>query len=400
MSPRTIAVVTGARSDYSIYYPILKRLSSDPQFKIKLLVSGSHLLPSFGYTIQEIEKDGFEIFDCIDMLLATDTPESIAKSTGLQTVGFAQALARLRPDLLMLLGDRFEMLAAASAALPFRIPVAHIHGGELTQGAIDDAIRHAVTKMSHLHFTSTEAYAQRILQLGEEDWRVTVCGAPALEALEQVHLMSCAEVKQKLAIDFDAPLLLVTYHPVTLEFERTAHQIQECLSALACTDYFILFTYPNVDTANQTILEAIKKFIREYPKSKLVPNLGRQLYYSVMAIASAMVGNSSSGIIEAPSFKLPVVNIGNRQSGRMRAQNVIDVPADKSQILAAIQQAVSIEFRESLHDLVNPYYRENTSETILRKLKNILYDNRLMMKQFIDYPIQNAMGVTSCRSNK
>jgi len=379
---RTIGVITVARSDYGIYQPVLQRIQEDPDLRLRLIVTGMHLSPEFGLTVRTIEQDGFEIGERIEMLLSSDTPEGIAKSMGLGTIGFAQAYARLRPDILLVLGDRFEMHAAVVAALPFKIPVAHIHGGESTEGAIDEAIRHSITKMSHLHFVATEAYAQRVIQMGEEPWRVVVSGAPSLDNLHRIHLLSREELEEQYELDLKDPLLLVTYHPVTLEYEQTEMQMRELLAALEGVDATLIFTYPNADICGRLIIQMIREFTAERQQAQLVVNFGTQGYFSMMKHAAAMVGNSSSGIIEAASFKLPVVNVGSRQRGRVRGKNVIDVGYARAEILAGIEKAISPEFRATLSDMVNPYGNGHAAERIVDKLKHVKLSDELLLKRF------------------
>jgi len=381
---RTVGVITTGRSDYGIYLPLLRRIKQDSDLKLHLIVSGMHLSPEFGMTVKDIEKDGFEIVERVEMLLSSDTPESIAKSMGLGTIGFAQIYARFRPDILVALGDRFEMHAAVVAALPFKIPVAHLYGGELTEGAIDDAFRHAITKMSHLHFTATDVYAQRVMQMGEEPWRVVVCGALSLDNLRTTPLLSRDAFANKFAITLPEKFLLVTYHPVTLEYEQTEMQIKELLVALDVIGLPILFTMPNADTGGRAIRKLIDEFLSKHPDSKKIENLGTQGYFSAMALATAMVGNSSSGIVEAASFDLPVVNVGNRQKGRIRGQNVIDVGYSREEIADGIRRAISPDFRASLKGLANPYGQGLAAEAIVDKLKHVELDDRLIQKSFFD----------------
>lgn len=379
---RTIGVVTVGRSDYGIYFPILQRIQEDPDLHLHLIVSGMHLAPEFGLTVKAIEHDGFDIAERIAMLVSSDSPEGVAKSIGLGTIGFAQAYARFRPDILVVLGDRFEMYAAVVAALPFKIPLAHLHGGESTEGAIDEAIRHAITKMSHLHFVATDVYAQRVIQMGEEPWRVMVSGAPGLDNVQRIPLLSRHELETRYGLKVESPFLLVTYHPVTLEYEQTGMQTRELLSALAEVDLPIIFTYPNADTNNHIIQRMVREFVSEHRRVQITANLGTRGYFSVMQYASAMVGNSSSGIIEAASFKLPVVNIGIRQRGRLRGKNVIDTDYDRELIVTAIGTAISSEFHASLVDLVNPYGDGHAAERIIQKLKRVSLNRDLLQKHF------------------
>lgn len=381
---KSIGVVTVARSDYSIYLPLLRRIREEPELELNLIVGGMHLSPEFGSTVRVIEQDGFEISERIEMTLSSDTPEAIAKSIGLGMISFAQIYDRSRPDLLVVLGDRFEMYAAAAAALPFRIPVAHIHGGEVTEAAFDDALRHSMTKLSHLHFVSTEDYARRIVQLGEEPWRVTVCGAPSLDNLRTMKLLGPGELEARFGILLDRPILLATFHPVTLEYQHTEWQVNELLSALEASGMPTVFTMPNADTSSRTILGMIREFAETHDSCVLVENLGAQGYFSMMATAAAMVGNSSSGIIEAASFELPVVNIGDRQKGRVRGRNVIDVEYSRASILEGIRRAIDPAFRVGLRGLCNPYDHGGAAERIVEVLKRVALDEKLLTKRFHD----------------
>jgi UDP-N-acetylglucosamine 2-epimerase (non-hydrolysing)/GDP/UDP-N,N'-diacetylbacillosamine 2-epimerase (hydrolysing) len=382
---RTLGVVTVARSDYGIYLPILHRLRADPELRYYLLVAGMHLSPEFGATVGAIEADGFEIGERVEMLLSSETPEGIAKSIGLGVIGFAQAYARRRPDLLVVLGDRFEMFAAALAALPFKIPVAHIHGGDITGGAFDDALRHGMTKLSHLHSTATPDAARRVKQLGEEPWRVLVSGAPALDNLRARPLLTRGELETRFRLRLQAPPLLVTFHPVTLEYEQTAWQMGELLAALEQVDLPVVFTSPNADTHGRTIARLIEGYVRGHPSAQYVGTLGVHGHFSLMAASAAMVGNSSSGLIEASAFELPVVNVGSRQAGRARAANVIDVGYPRDDIAAGIRRAVAPEFRASLRGLVNPYGNGGAAERIVTWLKSVELGDRLIRKVFQEY---------------
>lgn len=379
---RIIGVVTVARSDYGIYLPILRKIEADPDLRLHLIVAGMHLSPEFGMTVRAIDSDGFEIGDRVEMLLSSDTPEAIAKSMGLGTIGFAQSYARFRPEILVVLGDRFEMYSAALAALPFKMAVAHIHGGEVTTGAIDDALRHSMTKLSHLHFVSIHEYRRRVIQLGEEPWRVVVCGAPSLDNLHDTSLLSREELAEKFDVSLDDKFLLTTFHPVTLEYEETERQFAELLAALDACGQPILFTMANADTNGRIINRMIRDFVKTHALAQAVDNLGTQGYFSAMALATAMVGNSSSGIIEAASFNMPVVNIGSRQDGRVRGQNVIDVGYDQKSILDGIKKALDPAFRGRLEGSPNPYGTGHASGKIVKVLKDIKIDDMLLKKQF------------------
>jgi len=381
---RSIAIVTVARSDYGILYPVLKAIQNCSSLKLHLIVSGMHLSPAFGYTLKDIEADGFEINDKIEMLLSADSPQGISKSIGLGVIGFAQSYSRFRPDIVLLLGDRFETLSAAVATLPYKIPIAHLHGGETTQGAIDEAIRHSITKMSHLHFVSTREYADRVKQMGEEDWRIVVSGAPGLDNIKNTKLLDLYGLQKTLNISINAPPVLVTYHPVTLEYENTYYHISELLNALDNLSVPIIFTYPNADTAGQIIIDKINQFVQKNKQAFVIKHLGTQNYFSLMNIARAMIGNSSSGIIEAASFSLPVVNIGNRQRGRIHGKNVINVDYDRLSISKGIQKAISNTFVQEICGIKNPYGDGSSSDRIVETLVKTRLDQKLIVKTFND----------------
>ena len=379
---RTIGVVTVSRSDYGAYLPVLRKIQEDPGVKLHLIAAGMHLSPEFGLTVQAIEADGFEVSERVEMLLSSDTPQGVSKSMGLGLIGFAQAYDRVLPDVLLVLGDRFEMHAGALAALPFKIPIAHIHGGEISEGAFDDALRHSITKLSHLHFVSTEEYARRVMQMGEEPWRVSVSGAPSLDNLRNVALLGRQELEARFGLFLKGDPLLVTYHPVTLEYEQTEWQMSELLAAIQALDLPVVFTLPNADTNGRVIKRMMENCVKEHPKARIVDNLGTQGYFSLMACAVAMVGNSSSRIIEAPSFKLPVVNIGTRQDGRVRSKNVLDVGYSRAEIREAITRAISPGFRAGLDGLVNPHGDGHAAERIVGKLKETKLGEELLVKRF------------------
>lgn len=381
---RRIGVVTVARSDYGIYLPVLREIQADPDLELFLIVGGMHLSPEFGLTVNAIEEDGFEIAERVEMSLASDTPEGIAKSMGLGIIGLAQVYTRSRPSMLMVLGDRFEMHAAALAALPFKIPVAHIHGGELTEGAIDDALRHSITKLSHLHFVATEEYADRVIQLGEEPWRVVVTGAPSLDNLRSFEPMDGAQMEAAYGISMNVAPLLVTFHPVTLEYKDAHWQVDALLAALEECGLPVVFTLTNADTSGRTVMRMVDEFVGKHPTACIVDNLGTQAYFSLMSLCAAMVGNSSSGIIEAASFRLPVVNIGTRQQGRSRARNVIDVGYDRTEILDGIRKALRPDFRQALANLENPYDCGRASDKIVHRLKHVELNEGLVRKRFHD----------------
>jgi UDP-hydrolysing UDP-N-acetyl-D-glucosamine 2-epimerase len=378
---RTIGVVTGARSDYGMLLPVLKAISADPALRLKLFVTGMHLSPDFGLTIREVERD-FEITERVEMLVASDTPEAISKSVGLGVIGFAQTYTRHRPDILLVLGDRFETLAAVTAALPFAIPVAHICGGEATEGAIDDAIRHSITKMSHLHFVALEEYRRRVIQMGEEPWRVTVSGEPGLDNITTVPQLSLAELETRIGMTLEPAPLLVTFHPATLELGQIEMQTTELLAALDTVGMSVVFTAPNADTESRIVATRIQDFVARHSNSRYVTNLGTTAYLSMMRRCAAMVGNSSSGIVEAASFQLPVVDVGSRQQGRIHAINVIHSELTAEAVVCAIRLALSPDFRHTLQRLKNPYGDGKAANRIVEVLKTVPLDRHLLVKAF------------------
>jgi UDP-hydrolysing UDP-N-acetyl-D-glucosamine 2-epimerase len=385
---RTIGVVTVARSDYGIYLPVLRAIQAERALHLHLIAAAAHLDPRFGDGIAAIEADGFEIGDRVEMTVDSDTPLGTARSIGRGVAGFAESYARTRPDILLALGDRFEMHAAVLAALPLGIPVAHIHGGEVTEGAIDDALRHGITKIAHLHFAATQQYADRIVRMGEEPWRVCVSGAPSLDGIATMELLSDAELASRFGVRLDPAPILVTFHPATRGLDRTRAQVDALLNALEGVDRPILFTQSNADPNARMIDERVAAFAASRANARVADNLGRLGYFSVLKRAAAMLGNSSSGIIEAPSFELPVVNVGNRQDGRTRAANVIDVERDEdpTAIRDALERALDPAFRASLSGAANPYATGHAAETIVTRLRDVPIDARLLTKRFYDAP--------------
>jgi len=385
---RTIGVVTGARADYGIYLPILRAIQTDPELQLHLIVTGSHLDTKFGVTSNIIEEDGFPIGERVEMLAPSDSPQGIVESMGFGTIGFSRAFDRVRPDILLLQGDRFEIHAAAVAALPFNIPVAHMHGGELTEGAIDDAFRHSITKLSHLHFVAANDYRRRVIQMGEAPWRVVVSGAPSLDNLNTMELLNRGELESQTGLNLKSNPLLVTYHPVTLEYQQTVWQVEQLLNAIESSEHSTVFTAPNADTGGRAIRKMIEDYVQKSPKAQFVDNLGTLRYYSLMALTSAMVGNSSSGLVEAPSMGLPVVNIGTRQHRRIRGQNVIDVDNTQAAISNGIAQATDTKFAKNLKGMTNPYGDGSATTTIIERLKNVALGEGLLRKSFHDLPLE------------
>ncbi|MBA1321399.1 UDP-N-acetylglucosamine 2-epimerase [Pseudomonas plecoglossicida] len=368
---RKVAVFTGTRAEYGLLYWLMKDIQSSDLLQLQVIVSGMHLSPEFGNTWQTIENDGFAIDAKVEMLLSSDSDVGVVKSMGLGVLGFADALDRLRPDVLVVLGDRFEALAIVQSALIMRIPVAHLHGGEITEGAYDDSIRHAISKLSYLHFTSTEPYRQRVIQLGEAPQRVFNVGAVGLDHLARSPLMSRDELSQSLGFDLSKPFLLVTYHPVTLSEESPRESFQALLDALdRFPEYSVILTYPNADNGGRAIIPLLEDYAQQAPGRVLaIPSLGFKRYLSAVGLASAVVGNSSSGVIEVPSFKVPTVNIGARQDGRLAAESVLHCAAETEAIEAALRQALSPVFSRLCAEVDNPYGAGDASSQIVKVLE-------------------------------
>ena len=384
---KKICVITGTRAEYGLLLPLLKAIQIESSFSLQLLVTGMHLSPEFGLTYQQIEKDGFQIDEKVEMLLSADTDSSIAKSTGLGIIGYTDALARLKPDWVVVLGDRYEIFAATTTAFLLKIPIIHLHGGELTEGASDDALRHAITKMSYLHFTSTEEYRQRVIQLGESPDRVYNVGAIGLDNIYQLELLSLNALSESIGFALKQPYLLITFHPVTLEKLSSEEQFQAFLDALGrFAGYQLIFTLPNSDADGRIIIKMIQEYVSQEPSKRAAfTSLGQLRYLSAMKYATAVVGNSSSGIIEAPSFKIPTVNIGDRQRGRARVDSIIDCESTTLGITEAIQKAVSPEFKESWESIENIYGDGHTTEKIVSILRK-LDKNIDLKKSFFDFP--------------
>ncbi len=387
MKKRTIAVVTGSRAEYGHLFFLLRRLRADGRVRLQLLVTGTHLCGRFGNTRQQIQEDGFAVKESIPILGSGDTAADTAAAIGRGVMRFARVYAKLRPHLIVVLGDRFELLAAVSAAIPFCIPIAHIHGGELTEGAFDDPIRHAITKMSHLHFASTATYRRRIIQMGEDPSRVVRTAAPGLATIRQIKLMSREQLCSSLEIPERFPLGIATFHPETLEPRYGLPGLLALHDAAASfPGIFWIWTYANADTGNARIIKETERFVARHPAhNRLFVNLGQRKFLSLMKYAAVMVGNSSSGIIEAPSFELPVVNIGSRQRGRIRAGNVIDVPGpDPAALRTALTRATSPSFRRELSGLRNPYGNGCASTKIAETLATFPLGPSLIQKGFFD----------------
>lgn len=387
---RKICVVTGTRAEYGLLYWLLKEIQADADLQLQLVVTGMHLSPEFGLTWKTIEEDGFTIDARVEMLLSSDTPVGIAKSIGLGVIGFADALARLQPDILVVLGDRFEILAAAQAALIARIPVAHIHGGELTEGLIDEAIRHSITKMSHLHFVAAEPYRQRVIQLGEQPDQVLNFGAPGLDNIAKLQLLDRKQFEQSIEFPLSRQNFLVTFHPVTLSKSGPESAMNELFAALdRFPDASIIFTKPNSDTDGRAISRLIDDYVARRPdKVKSFVSLGHVRYLSAISHVDLVIGNSSSGLLEAPIFRKPTINIGPRQAGRLKASSVIDCNETCDAIHAAMLQALSAGFQQQLAGVQSLYGSGNASERIKNHLKHVDISS-ILMKKFFDLGAQS-----------
>lgn len=388
MKKRKICVVTTSRADYGLLSWLMKEIDEDPELELSIVATGSHLSPEFGMTVSEIESDGFRIDRRIQMLLSSHTEAAIVKSIGVEMISLADALQEILPDLVVILGDRFEIVPVALAAVIFKIPVGHIHGGEISQGAIDETFRHAVTKMATIHFAATEPYRKRILQMGENPDLTFNFGAPGLDALYKLPLLNRSELEAALDFSLAGTVALVTYHPVTIEPGSASQQIDNVLAAIEASGIRALFTKANADLDGGVINRRLADFCRSSPERfRLFDNLGQVRYLSCMKELDLMLGNSSSGLIEAPSFRLPVVNVGVRQKGRTRAANVIDVGNGVENIMDGIAQALSPAFKVSLEGMQNPYdrFRDGmTSRRIKDTLKTIPLSGLLMGKEFRD----------------
>ncbi|QGQ22286.1 UDP-N-acetylglucosamine 2-epimerase (hydrolyzing) [Gimesia benthica] len=380
-----VCVVTGSRAEYGLLSPLLEALRADESFELQLLVTGSHLSPEFGLTYREIEADGYTIDEKVEVVLSSDTPVGICKSMGLGLISFAEAYTRLTPDLILVLGDRYEIFSAVSAAHISRIPVAHLHGGEVTEGAFDDALRHSITKMSQLHFTSTDAYRQRVIQLGEAPERVFNVGAIGLDNLRRLPLLSREDLEQQLGFKFNTHNLLCTFHPVTLEHNSSEQQIQSLLNVLEQqVDTSVIFTKTNADTDGRIINQMIDDFAAKNPERfHSYVSLGQLRYLSMMQFVDAVVGNSSSGIIEAPGFRIGTINIGNRQTGRIKSELVIDCEPTETGIASAFKTLYSSDFQKRRSQARNPYGAGKTTSQIISILKEH-FPRRTTQKSFYD----------------
>ncbi|NKI36517.1 UDP-N-acetylglucosamine 2-epimerase (hydrolyzing) [Wenzhouxiangella sp. XN79A] len=380
---RRIAVVSSSRADYGHLYWVLRALEERPEVDLRIVATGAHLSPGFGHTVEAFEADGFTLEAAPECLLDSDSDVGMAKTIGVGVLSLADLFGRLRPDLLLLIADRYEMLAPAAVALALRIPIAHIEGGDVSEGAIDDAVRNALTKMAHLHFVPTATARRRVLAMGEADWRVHVSGAPSLDHLVRSTLPDRAGLEQRLALPLDPAPLVVAMHPVTLAADETA-DARALLEALEPVDRPIVFCYPNADAGYARIVAATRDFCGDRPDRRLVTNLAHLDYWALLTHAAALLGNSSSGIMETPSLALPCVNIGMRQEKRERAANIIDCPGEAASIRAAIQHALDPAFRAGLAGMSNPYGDGTAGALIAQVLAETPIDDRLRIKRALD----------------
>lgn len=380
---KRIGIMTGTRAEYGLLKSLMQEINKDNDLELYLIVSGMHLSPEFGMTYKEIEEDGFEINAKVEMLLSSDSPAGISKSIGLGVIGFADEFQRADLDMLILLGDRYEALSAAISAMVMRIPIAHLHGGELTEGAIDEGIRHSITKMSYLHFTSTEEYRRRVIQLGENPERVFCVGAIGVENIKKIHLMTKEELERSIHFEIDENTVIVTYHPVTLENNTVEEQFLNLLEVLDRNPKIrMIFTKANADTNGRIVNELIDKYAAQNSERACAfMSLGQKRYLSALKYCRIVIGNSSSGIIEAPSFGKPIINIGDRQKGRICADSVINCGYTQQEIQQAMETALTEEFENKARNCRNPYEKENTAANIISVIKDYLLNDKIKLKK-------------------
>ncbi|EMY76312.1 UDP-N-acetyl-D-glucosamine 2-epimerase, UDP-hydrolysing [Leptospira weilii serovar Ranarum str. ICFT] len=385
---RKICVVTGTRADYGLLRWLMRGITESASLELQIIATGMHLAPEFGLTYKEIENDGFIIDKKIEILLSSDTSIGISKSMGLGLISFSEVFADLKPDLVLVLGDRFEILSAVSSALISKIPVAHLHGGETTEGAFDESIRHSITKMSHLHFVAAKEYRNRVIQLGEDPSHVFLVGGLGIDGIKRSNLLNKKELESSLDFKLNQKNLLITFHPVTLEKSIASSQMRELLLALEVLtkDTGLIFTMPNADTDGRAIFELVKEFTTAHPNVRYFTSLGQTRYLSCLQFVDAVVGNSSSGILEAPSFKIGTINIGDRQKGRLKASSIIDCAPDRNSILNALEKLYSTDFQNKLAKTVNPYGEGGASEKIVQILETAEVEG-MLKKRFFDLPM-------------
>lgn len=381
---RKICVITGTRAEYGLLSGVMQGIKDDPEMTLQIIATGMHLSPEFGLTYHEIMEDGFRIDRKVEMLTSSDTSAGIAKSMGLGMIGFADALSELSPDLIVVLGDRFEIFAAVATAQVACIPVAHLHGGEVTEGAFDEAFRHSITKMSHLHFVAAEEYRQRVIQLGEQPERVFLVGGLGIDNIKCLKLLGRDELETSLGFKFDKKNLLITFHPVTLDETSAADHMAELLAALAkLRDTKLIFTLPNADTGGRVLIKMVEEFVAQHSNACAFVSLGQQRYLSCIANVDGVVGNSSSGLIEVPSFRKGTINIGDRQRGRLQAGSIINCQPTRQSIGEAIDILYSSSFQATLSRVISPYGEGGASEKVVEIIKNYAIDG-VTKKAFYD----------------
>lgn len=381
---RKICVVTGSRADYGLLRWVMQGIKDDPELYLQVIATGMHLSPTFGLTYRVIEDDGFRVDAKVEILGASDSPEAIAESMALALAGSARAFSELKPDLVVVLGDRFEIFAATAAALVAKIPVAHLHGGETTTGAYDEAFRHSITKMSHLHFVATDEYRSRVIQLGESPKNVYLVGGVGIDSIKNLPLLTREELEAQLGIEFGAKSLLITFHPVTLDAESAEQQMKELLAALShLHDTTLIFTMPNADTGGHALIKMIEEFVDQNKNASVFTSLGQLKYLSCIANVDGVVGNSSSGLTEVPTFKIGTINIGDRQLGRLQATSVINCEPIEKDIMRSIEKLYSIDFKLDLVVAKNPYGEGGASARVVRVLRESSLDG-IVKKTFYD----------------
>ena len=389
---RKICIITGTRAEYGLLRSVMQGIKDDNELTLQIIATGMHLSPEFGLTYKAIEQDGFQIDRKVEMLTSSDTQVGIAKSMGLGMIGFADALHELQPDLIVVLGDRFEIFSAVSAALVARIPVAHLHGGETTEGAFDEALRHSITKMSHLHFVAAEPYRQRVIQLGEQPDRVFLVGGLGIDNIKHLQLLDRATLEASLDFKLGIKSLLITFHPVTLEKATAEKQMEALLATLAeLKDTQLIFTLPNADTGGRLLIKMVQSFVAKNTNARSYDSLGQLRYLSCISHVDGVVGNSSSGLAEVPSFKKGTINIGDRQHGRLQAKSVINCEPTRESISTALLQLYSADFQTSLHKVINPYGEGGASAKVVHTLKCYPVED-IVKKFFYDLPINVNSG--------
>jgi GDP/UDP-N,N'-diacetylbacillosamine 2-epimerase (hydrolysing) len=379
---KNILVVTGTRAEYGLLYWTMKEIQKDNDLELQLVVTGNHLVKEYGYTIGQITKDGFKIDEEIDMIINSEKKSSIVKSMGIEMIGMAQCFDRLKPDILLILGDRYETFVAATCAMMMNIPIAHMNGGESTEGLVDEQIRHSITKMAHIHFPGSEYYKERILKMGEEPFRVHNVGQAGIENIKKLEFVDREDLEKDLKINTNKKTFLITYHPVTLDVENLGMQVDNFIKAISKFDANYVFTYPNADFGSKVIIDKINDFVKSNSNAYLFSSLGQKRYLSLLKYSDVMIGNSSSGILESPIFKIPVVNIGDRQKGRTKNINIVDTGYSEEEIYNSIYKVLNDElFKEGLKNTKNIYGDGTTSIKIVNVIKNIKLDKKLLFKK-------------------